>query len=354
MAGSCLPDTAVPHTLMQAAPNLPEPMPTFSTVRVETTARLHMGFIDMHGGLGRRFGSIGLSLDQPRTIIALSKPPTRGDAHFSGEGAGVERALEYARHFARRAGIDDGAHLTVEECIPEHAGLGSGTQLALAIGAGINALYGLGLGIRDIAALSGRGARSGIGVGTFDQGGLLVDGGRGAHTQVPPILVRMHFPEAWRVLLLMHQPGQSLGVHGAQEVSAFEELPQFPAEQAAHIARLILMQALPAVAEQEIGPFGQAISEIQEIVGRHFAPAQGGDQYASPAVAEAMRWLGTQGVGCTGQSSWGPTGFAIVGDVLEAERLAQQARQLFPQIEVVCCSAKNKGSTVMQESQKLA
>ncbi len=329
-------------------------MSTFSTVRVETTARLHMGFIDMHGGLGRRFGSIGLSLDQPCTTVALSKLPARGDARFVGEGSGIERALEYARQFALRAGIDGGVHLTMEQCIPEHAGLGSGTQLALAIGAGINALYGLNLGIRDIAALSGRGARSGIGVGAFDLGGLLVDGGRGAHTQVPPVLARMHFPEAWRVLLLMHQPGQTLGVHGAQEVSAFEALPQFPAEQAAHIARLVLMRALPAVAEQEIGPFGQAISEIQEIVGRHFAPAQGGSQYASPAVAEAMQWLGAQGVGCTGQSSWGPTGFAIVGNVLEAERLAQQVRQRFPQIEVVCCSARNKGSTVMPESQKLA
>lgn len=323
-------------------------------VTVETTARLHMGFIDMHGGLGRRFGSVGLSLEQPCTRVVLSKPAWLGNDEFNGEGVGSARALKYAQHFAQRAGVTGGVHLTVEEIIPEHAGLGSGTQLALAVGAGISALYGLNLGTREISVLSGRGARSGIGIGAFDLGGLLVDGGRGAHTQVPPILARMHFPEAWRVLLLMQNPGQIQGVHGAQETRAFEALPEFPAEQAAHIARLILMQALPAVAEQELGPFGQAISEIQEIVGRHFAAAQGGDQYASPAVAEAMRWLVTQGVGCTGQSSWGPTGFAIVGDVLEAERLAQQARRLFPQIEVVCCSARNQGSMVMQEGQKLA
>lgn len=323
-------------------------MSNFPVVSVETTARLHMGFVDMHGGLGRRFGSIGLSLEQPRTRVVLSKLAGLGGAEFSGEGVGSERALKYARYFAQRAGVAGGLHITVEECIPEHAGLGSGTQLALAVGTGISALYGLGLSTREIAALSGRGARSGIGVGAFDVGGLLVDGGRGAHTQVPPILAHMNFPEAWRVLLLMQNPGQIQGVHGSQEIMAFETLPEFPAEQAAHIARLILMRALPAVAEHDIAPFGQAISEIQEIVGRHFAPAQGGDHYASPVVAKAMRWLVAQGVGCTGQSSWGPTGFAIVADEVEAKRLEQQVRQLFPQLEVLCCSARNQGSVIIQ------
>lgn len=204
-----------------------------------------MGFVDMHGGLGRRFGSIGLSLEQPRTRVILSRPAGLGGAEFSGEGVGSERALKHAQHFAQRAGVAGGVYLTVEESIPEHAGLGSGTQLALAVGAGISALYGLNLGTREIAALSGRGARSGIGVGAFDLGGLLVDGGRGAHTQVPPILAHMHFPEAWRILLLMQNPGQTQGVHGSQEIRAFETLPEFPADQAAYIARLILMQALP-------------------------------------------------------------------------------------------------------------
>lgn len=304
-----------------------------------------MGFIDMHGGLGRLFGSIGLSLDQPCTRVLLSKHD-----QVCGDGAGIDRALECARNFAQRTGIRGGVHIAVAEQIPEHTGLGSGTQLALAVGAGMSALYGLNLSIREVAMLTGRGARSGIGIGAFGQGGLLVDGGRGQQTQIPPILARLHFPEAWRVLLIMHRQGKNQGVHGETETRAFKELPQFPAPQAAHIARLVLMQALPAVVEQELVPFGQAISEIQEIVGQHFAPAQGGDHYASPAVADAVRWLKAQGVGCTGQSSWGPTGFAVV-EAEVAERLMQQAQQCFPQIEFVCCAARNKGSIVRQGCQ---
>lgn len=324
---------------MQVTSNFSE-----SLVCVETTARLHMGFIDMHGGLGRQFGSIGLSLDQPCTTISFRK-----QSHFSGEGAGADRALQCARNFAKHAAVEGGMHIEVSQQIPEHAGLGSGTQMALAVGVGINALYGLGLSVREVALYTGRGVRSGIGVGAFESGGLLVDGGRGAHTQVPPILARLHFPEDWRVLLVIDNAFQ--GVHGDEEVSAFGALPPFPAEQAAHIARLVLMQALPAVAEHELTPFGQAISEIQTLVGQHFAPAQGGSHYSSPQVASVMGWLKAEGVCCTGQSSWGPTGFAVVSDSVVAERLMQAAQQQFPQIKFVCCSARNKGSIVRQGSQ---
>ncbi len=36
-------------------------------VRVIAPARLHLGFLDLNGGLGRLFGSIGLAIDTPRT-----------------------------------------------------------------------------------------------------------------------------------------------------------------------------------------------------------------------------------------------------------------------------------------------
>ncbi|MFD0935973.1 GHMP kinase, partial [Methylobacterium trifolii] len=41
-----------------------------SAVEVEAPARLHFGFLDLHGGLGRRFGSIGLAIDAPAVRLA--------------------------------------------------------------------------------------------------------------------------------------------------------------------------------------------------------------------------------------------------------------------------------------------
>src|SRR5580700_2524246 len=40
-------------------------------VVISAAARLHLGFLDLHGGLGRRFGSIGLAISGPRTKITI-------------------------------------------------------------------------------------------------------------------------------------------------------------------------------------------------------------------------------------------------------------------------------------------
>lgn len=312
-------------------------------VTIQTTARLHMGFIDLHGGLGRRFGSIGLSLDNPATVITASQ-----QAAFSVEGLLAERVLEYAHQFVAKAGISSGikvgAHFNIRQAIPEHAGLGSGTQLALAVGTALARLYQLPISARAIAGWVGRGMRSGVGVGVFEHGGLVVDGGHGANTIVPPVLARLDFPTSWRVLLVMDNTTQ--GVHGKAELQAFKDLPEFPAIHAAHIARLVLMQALPALAEENLSEFGSAITEIQQLVGDYFAPAQGGGHYTSSLVASAMQWLESQGVTCLGQSSWGPTGYAVVASQSQAESLSAGLRQSEPALKVLVCRANNRGAVI--------
>jgi beta-ribofuranosylaminobenzene 5'-phosphate synthase len=315
-----------------------------SLVKVATTARLHMGFLDMNGNLGRRFGSIGLALEQPSTVLEAKRANT-----FDATGPGAQRALVCARFFAERSGLSGGVHLTLEEIIPEHAGLGSGTQLALAVGVALARLYGLPLTPRKIAALTARGARSGIGIGAFEMGGLLLDGGRGALTLVPPVVARMDFPKSWRVLLIFDH--DATGVYGGHEVEAFRTLGDFPAELSADLCRRVLMQALPALAEQDLPAFGEAIHEIQCRVGDHFAAAQGGGRYTSEAVSNLLEWLREQGVACVGQSSWGPTGFAV----LENEAAARQMRDLLEarctgqkQLSFMLCRARNQGSEVKQ------
>src|SRR5678809_1634836 len=56
-------------------------------VNVIVPARLHLGFADLHGGLGRRYGSLGISLDTPQTRISL-----RRSAALSVNGPSAARA----------------------------------------------------------------------------------------------------------------------------------------------------------------------------------------------------------------------------------------------------------------------
>jgi beta-RFAP synthase len=291
-------------------------------VTVTVPARLHLGFVDLNGGLGRRFGSLGIAIETPRTRLSLA-PGER----LRAEGADAARAQRHLETLAERYRLDRRLELRIEDCIPNHVGLGSGTQLALATGAAVARLFGLDLDARAIAGLLDRGARSSIGIATFEQGGVVLDGGRGDTDEPPPVLSRLPFPEHWRVLLIFDHDRQ--GLHGPQEAAAFRRLPPFPADQAAHLCRLVLMKALPALAEEDLDRFGSAIAELQRAIGDYFAPVQGA-RFLSRRVADVLSWLEAENIGGIGQSSWGPTGFGLIGSEAEAAALMAAARRRWP------------------------
>ena len=310
------------------------------SITISAPARLHMGFIDMSGALGRHFGSIGVGLNEISTRIHL-----RYSEHLTVEGPCAERAKQCLLNLCRKLGVSHALSLQIETAIPDHVGLGSGTQLALAIGVAISHYYALGLSVREVAALTDRGARSGIGIAVFEQGGLVVDGGRGGNTQTPPLLSRIQFPEDWRFILVYDQRGQ--GLHGQQELDAFKSLAPFPRARAEQLSYLLLMQALPALAEQDFQGFGEVISALQNAVGEHFAPIQGG-VFTSLAVAEAMQCLQSQGAVAIGQTSWGPTGFCLVAGQTQAETmLAVLRRKALQHVEYQIASARNLGADIL-------
>lgn len=234
--------------------------------------------------------------------------------------------------------------IVVHEAIPEHVGLGSGTQLAIAVGVALAGLYRLNLPARAVAALYERGQRSGIGVGAFEQGGFLVDGGKDEGAEPPPIVSRLEFPAHWRVVLLLDPAVQ--GLHGEKELAAFRALPDFPESESTHLWRLMFTEALPALADQDLDQFGRAIGELQRVVGDYFSPAQGG-RFSSWRVAEALAWMESQGIAGVGQSSWGPTGFAIVGDEARAAALVRAAQSRWGgSLQFRICSGRNRGGDV--------
>jgi beta-RFAP synthase len=285
---------------------------------VETRARLHLGFLDIDGALGRRFGSLGLSIDAFQTRLS-ARPAVVTRA----SGPGAERAAVFARRLLASLDLRHGVEIAVDCAIPDHMGLGSGTQLALAVGHAVAAACQVELDTREIAARLQRGARSGIGIGAFDSGGFIVDSGVGVSGEVPPVTAQLPFPDAWRVLLVMDP--RTRGLNGQGERSAFSTLPPFPAETAAHLCHLALMQILPGVREGRLDPVARGIAELQRRVGEHFAPAQGGC-YTSRDVGEVLELAAALGFPGVGQSSWGPTGFVLLPD-------EQAARELVAEID---------------------
>lgn len=316
------------------------------SISIIAPARLHLGFMDMHGGLGRQFGSLGLSLSDIFTHITAKK----SDAIVI-HGPSSNRGTEYVSRIINALKIKGGVEITIHDAIPEHAGLGSGTQLSLAIGIAIARLYGFQISTREVAILMKRGARSGIGVGAFTMGGFLVDGGRGESTEVPPIVSQCYFPEEWRILLVFDKDVE--GINGNPEKEIFEQLPPMNEDDSARICRVVLMQLLPALAEKNCDKFGAAITEIQTMMGEHFSDAQNG-HYSSQQVAEIMRWTLLHGAAGVGQSSWGPTGFAIYPNELEAYQMLQTLRKNWQNeknLDFCLCTARNTKADIIIDGQ---
>ncbi len=304
-------------------------------------ARLHLGFLDLNGNLGRKFGSIGLTIEGIGTHLVLTRAATP-----AADGPNAARALPYLTEAARALDLPATARIEILQAIPEHVGLGSGTQLGIAIAAGLARLHGMQLGAASLAKAVGRGQRSGIGIGAFEQGGFLVDGGRGGDG-VAPIIARLEFPVAWRVLLIFDRALS--GLHGENETNAFRQLPPLDEEIAGRLCRLLVMQLLPGLATQEFTAVTHAIAEIQERIGDYFAAAQGG-RYASQAVAGILAWLRGQGITGIGQTSWGPTGFALIDGAVRASEVETALRRQFggdDQIDFQIVTGRNHGADIV-------
>jgi beta-ribofuranosylaminobenzene 5'-phosphate synthase len=312
-------------------------------VRVTAAARLHLGFLDLNGDLGRRFGSIGLAIDAFETCVQL-----REASRFQTLGEERERAARLALRIAQRLGLDATQELIISSAIPAHAGLGSGTQLALAIASAFRRFAGLQLDTRSDARLLDRGARSGVGAALFERGGLVVDAGIGPSAEIPPVVARVDFPPDWRVLLILDPSIE--GAHGEAEKQAFARLARMPADSAGETCRRTLMQILPGAAEKDFAAFGQGVSRVQEIVGDHFAPVQGGGRFTSAAVGRVAERLAAHGASGVGQSSWGPTGFAFARDPDHAGFLVRRAGDACePDVQIKICKARDRGAEIREE-----
>ena len=298
----------------------------------------------------RQFGGIGLMIDSPR--IELTAEPAASWITEGPLAARVERIIAELCERSVESGITlNSARICVKSAPEEHIGLGVGTQLSLAVARVVLKLAGVGdVPPSELARLTGRGGRSGVGLHGFHHGGLIVDGGRKNDADIPPLLARMHFPDDWSILIV--QSAGSGGLHGFDESQAFAKLPPISRSAGDSLCRLVLLEILPAVLEHDLNAFGAALGELQERVGAAFSPAQGGI-YATPHASEIVSELKNLGFSGAGQSSWGPTLYAFSEQPrAEIDLLAEDLRKRFAlaRSSVFCTAAANQGATVGQAS----
>ncbi len=298
-------------------------------VHVAAPSRLHFGLWSLGSSRHapreeppqRQYGGVGAMIDRPGLKLFIAP----ADA-LAASGPLAERALTFARRWAEFHGCDPPlCQIRVEAGAPEHVGLGTGTQLALAIAAGLSAWSGLpGQTPQELALSVGRGLRSAVGTYGFVMGGLIVEQGKLPGEPISPLDCRIDLPADWRFVLV--RPMHAAGLSGEEEAAAMDQLPGVPAAVTAALIAEAGERMVPAAATADFPAFAASVYRYGCLSGQCFAARQGGP-YNGPvltALVEAIRSLGYEGVG---QSSWGPTLFVVAPSDEAARSLIVQLRE---------------------------
>ncbi len=310
-------------------------------MRILTPSRIHITLIDLNGELGRVDGGVGLALESPNVEVEAKK----SDKIVVTGGLNRERFERAARIMAER--FDGGIEIKVLSDFRSHVGLGSGTQISLAVGKIYSELYSLDLSVREVAEIMGRGGTSGIGVAAFEYGGFIVDGGHrfsekgnflpssASKAKPAPMIARLEFPD-WKVIVAVPE---LTGFHGKGEVNLFQKYCPIPLGEVRELCHLILMKLLPGVAEADLDDVGFALRRIQQIGFKKVEVDQYGDLIRGCFnVAE-----------CIGMSSTGPTVYAFADT--NAKDVMRSLKSYFEERDIGCkvfiTKARNRGAEIV-------
>lgn len=317
--------------------------PAAENVSIETGSRLHFGLIDPVGSSGRLYAGAGVMVENPGIRLA-AELSADGD-RIAAEGQITGRVENFIDRFRKCTGCNAHFNIEIASCPADHLGLGTGTQLGMAISTACSSLLGLDGGIEAVAGRTGRGRRSAIGVHGFERGGFLVDGGKTDGQGLSTLRARIELPQAWHFILLA-APGYR-GLSGQREADCFEGLKSIPGQTVSRLENLLDKGLVPAAEQDDWRAFSSALHEFGLLASEPFQEAQGGP-FSTALAAEVALYLGAEGIEGVGQSSWGPTLYALLPDRQEAETRAREIRDRFSLHagEVQVTQPRNRGAAV--------
>ncbi|MBI4827972.1 MAG: hypothetical protein HY804_04065 [Nitrospinae bacterium] len=297
-------------------------------VTARAGARLHLGFARLEGEPARYLAA-GLLLAEPALTVTA-----RPSGKFLVTGADTGRAARVAEAACKAMSAPPLA-IHIMRPLPPHRGLGSGTRLALTMAKLLARAAGRRISAAALARLTGRAERSVMGTALFARGGYA-----GAEGDT---VTRAPFPRAWRVALITPADhARTRAVHGQKESRLIAQASPLHGAAAERLARLVMREAPRALAQEDYRGFSRVVEMLQAAARRQFSRAQGGAA-ATPAGRNILAWLRAQGITATGQSSWGPTLFAILPSAEDAALLARRLRARKELGEALITRVDNRG-----------
>jgi beta-RFAP synthase len=286
-------------------------------------------------------------IDQPGLKLQIAPA-----SQFTSTGPLAERARAFASRWAdfHRAALP-ACEVRVVEAPPQHVGLGTGTQLGLAVAAGLNAWAGYPPhSAIELAVCTSRAQRSAVGTYGFLHGGLIVEQGNLPGEPISPLDCRVDLPAEWRFVLV--RPTELSGLAGDDEAQAIDSLPAIPARVHDQLVAEAREHLVPAAATGDFADFAGSLYRYGNLAGGCFAARQGGP-YNGPVLTELVQHIRELGYEGVGQSSWGPTLFALAESQNAAARLVSrlQSDAPFGQLAIEIARPCNTGAKITFSNQ---
>ncbi|RBQ24442.1 Beta-ribofuranosylaminobenzene 5'-phosphate synthase [Candidatus Methanobinarius endosymbioticus] len=292
---------------------------------IKTPSRLHMTLIDLNGSYGRADGGIGLTIDKPNFTLHCDLADKGITIEFNEKitdeeikNEAIKKISKAAENVISHFNFEDGFHFTVEEAYPPHSGLGSGTQMSLATAKLICEFNEKNISSIEMGSILGRGGSSGIGMGAFEQGGFVVDGGHdlkdkgwsvlpsSVNPAKPPQLIgRYDFPEEWELVVGICDADTT--VTGMKEDDIFEKYCPVPKREVEQLSHIIFMNLIPFLLEKNIDAVGDCINRIQSLGFKNVEVYRQAQNVRN--LIDSMKQFGAYGVG---MSSFGPAVYGLV------------------------------------------
>ncbi|MFP6673571.1 MAG: hypothetical protein VB878_00700 [Pirellulaceae bacterium] len=308
--------------------------------RVSSPARIHFGLFAFGEKWERQYGGVGAMVSLPRVQLDV-----REAVSFQATGKAAGRVMAFATAWGKYYRLPlPPLQIHVEQLPRQHSGLGVGTQLGLCTAAACQAATGMkGIAAADWATSVGRGERSAIGTYGFLQGGLIAERGKTKEERISPLEVRCNLPESWRFLLIRRR-GE--GLSGTKERRAFLRLPSVAPQTRHRLVQLAHEGLIPAAIQADWQLFSDSLFEFSQLAGSCFAEVQGGD-YNGESITELVRFLREIGLPGVGQTSWGPTVFALAVSQSHAEEKMMEITDRFEDVEIIVSAPDNRGVEVV-------
>ena len=328
-------------------------------IKITTPCRIHLSLIDENGYTGRVDGGIGLMLDRPNVVFEATNHAEefKIEAHKYYRES-IEVINEQASKIFKAYNINNkNFHFNLKRYYPSHVGLGSKTQLSLAIAIAITKLKNKSVPIQELTKLVQRGGTSGIGWRGFEKGGFIIDAGHNfgkgkekesflpssASLTADPALTIMRYPipEHWRFVLVI--PNVKKGAYGDEEISIFQSHAPIPKEEVNEVSHQILMKVIPGIINEDLECFGEGLKRIQRIGFKKIEISLQHD-----IVKNVLSLFEEYGIKAFGMSSFGPSIVGIVESDEDANKLLKTVQMRLKNIigHIYICKPNNCGAKI--------